>query len=93
MAVHHSRFSQAELPESVVRLIGRFFFGACGLVGVVAAWVPGATCAEVFALAERELRRARAVWALLGYARGGAPPYPAVLCTWVNAVVVHGFPV
>src|ERR1043166_4184785 len=62
------------------------------LDAVEAACVPGATTAELNAIAEGELRRARATSAFLGYAPGGAPPYPAVLCTSVNAVVVHGIP-
>ena len=62
------------------------------LDAVEAACVPGATTAELNAIAERELRRARATSAFLGYAPGGAPPFPAVLCTSVNAVVVHGIP-
>ena len=62
------------------------------LDAVEAACVPGVTTAELNAIAERELRRAKATSAFLGYAPGGAPPYPAVLCTSVNAVVVHGIP-
>jgi methionyl aminopeptidase len=62
------------------------------LDAVEAACVPGVTTAELNAIAEAELRRARATSAFLGYAPGGAPPYPAVLCTSVNAVVVHGIP-
>ncbi|HVV48294.1 MAG TPA: type I methionyl aminopeptidase [Polyangia bacterium] len=62
------------------------------LDAVEAACVPGVTTAELNAIAERELRRARATSAFLGYAPGGAPPYPAVLCTSVNTVVVHGVP-
>jgi methionine aminopeptidase len=60
------------------------------LDAVEAACVPGATTAELNAIAERELRRAKATSAFLGYAPGGAPPYPAVLCTSVNAVVGAG---
>ncbi|MFA5140708.1 MAG: type I methionyl aminopeptidase [Elusimicrobiota bacterium] len=48
---------------------------------------PGITTKELDALAERELRRARAEPAFLGY-RG----YPAVLCASVNDEVVHGIP-
>jgi methionyl aminopeptidase len=62
------------------------------LDAVEAACVPGVTTTELNAIAERELRRAKATSAFLGYAPGGAPPYPAVLCTSVNAVVVHGIP-
>ena len=60
------------------------------LEAVEAACLPGVTTAELNAIAERELRRAKATSAFLGYAPGGAPPYPAVLCTSVNTVVVHG---
>ena len=59
---------------------------------VEAACVPGATTGELNRLAERELRRARARSAFLGYRPGGVAPYPAVLCTSVNHVVVHGIP-
>jgi methionyl aminopeptidase len=41
---------------------------------------------------KRELARAKALSAFLDYRRGVLPPYPAVLCTWVNCVVVHGIP-
>src|SRR6266540_2863590 len=62
------------------------------LDAVEAACVPGVTTAELNAIAERELRRAKATSTFLGYRPGGAPPYPAVLCTSVNHVVVHGIP-
>jgi methionyl aminopeptidase len=62
------------------------------LDAVELACVPGATTGELNRIAERELRRARARSAFLGYRPGGAPPYPAVLCTSVNSVVVHGIP-
>ena len=62
------------------------------LDAVEAACVPGATTAELNRIAERELARAKAKSAFLGYRPGGAPPYPAVLCTSVNEVVVHGIP-
>jgi methionyl aminopeptidase len=62
------------------------------LDAVEAACVPGVTTAELNEIAERELRRAKASSAFLWYAPGGAPPYPAVLCTSVNTVVVHGIP-
>lgn len=65
---------------------------AAVLDAVEAACVPGATTGELNAIAARELARAGARSAFLGYRPGGAPPYPAVLCTSVNQVVVHGIP-
>src|SRR3954464_16037118 len=62
------------------------------LDAVEAACVPGVTTFELNAIAKRELERAKARSAFLGYRPGGAPPYPAVLCTSVNRVVVHGIP-
>jgi len=65
---------------------------AAVLDAVEAACVPGATTGELNAIAARELARAGARSAFLGYRPGGAPPYPAVLCTSINEVVVHGIP-
>lgn len=62
------------------------------LDAVEAACVPGVTTAELEAIAERELRRTGSTSAFLGYRPGGIAPYPAVLCTSVNEVVVHGIP-
>jgi methionyl aminopeptidase len=65
---------------------------AAVLDAVEAACVPGTTTGHLNRIAERELERAKARSAFLGYRPGGAPPYPAVLCTSVNRVVVHGIP-
>src|SRR5256886_16582955 len=62
------------------------------LDAVETACVPGVTTFELNGIAKRELARAKARSAFLGYRPGGAPPYPAVLCTSVNRVVVHGIP-
>jgi methionyl aminopeptidase len=62
------------------------------LDAVEAACVPGTTTGQLNRIAERELERAKARSAFLGYRPGGAPAYPAVLCTSVNRVVVHGIP-
>src|SRR5689334_15559695 len=61
------------------------------LDAVEAACLPGVTTAELNRLAARELDRAKARSAFLGYRQGGRP-YPAVLCTSVNGTVVHGIP-
>jgi methionyl aminopeptidase len=62
------------------------------LDAVEAACVPGVTTAELEAIARRELRRHGATSAFLGYGPGGIAPYPAVLCTSINEVVIHGIP-
>lgn len=62
------------------------------LDAVEAACLPGVSTAELNEVASRELRRAQAKSAFLGYAPRGMTPYPAVLCTSVNDVVVHGIP-
>ena len=53
---------------------------------------PGATTAQMNAMAEEELARRGAKSPFKGYAPGGMPPYPAVVCTSVNDVIVHGIP-
>jgi methionyl aminopeptidase len=62
------------------------------LDAVEAACVPGVSTAELNRIAQREMLAARAESALLGYALPGHDPYPAVLCTSVDEVVVHGIP-
>jgi len=49
----------------------------------------GVSLVELNALAEESIRRHGATPSFLGY---GHPPYPAVICTSVNDVVVHGIP-
>src|SRR6266536_851309 len=73
-----------------MREAGRVVAGV--LDAVEAACVPGVTTRELNRIAERELRRAGAKSAFLGYRQGKSPGYPAVLCTSVNHVVVHGIP-
>jgi methionyl aminopeptidase len=62
------------------------------LDAIEAACAPGVTTAELDAIAAREMKRAGARSVYLGYSPGGAPPYPRVLCTSINSVVVHGIP-
>jgi methionyl aminopeptidase len=81
--------SSGELAK--MRAAGRIV--AAVLDAVELACVPGVTTAELDRIAARELERARARSAFLGYRPGGhGPAYPAVLCTSVNRVVVHGIP-
>src|SRR3954465_10147691 len=62
------------------------------LDAIEAACVPGVSTAELNQIAERAIDRAGARSAFLGSRPHGAPPYPAVLCTSRNDVVVHGIP-
>ena len=53
---------------------------------------PGATTAQINAIAEEELAKRGAKSPFKGYAPMGLPPYPAVVCASVNDVIVHGIP-
>lgn len=50
---------------------------------------PGVSTSELNEVADAALKRLGGTSAFLGYAQ---PPYPAVLCTSINEVVVHGIP-
>jgi methionyl aminopeptidase len=53
---------------------------------------PGVTTAQLNAVAEEELAKRGAKSPFKGYAPMGLLPYPAVVCTSVNDVIVHGIP-
>src|SRR6476646_2520694 len=53
---------------------------------------PGATTAQLNAVAEEELADRGAKSPCKNYAPMGFPPYPAVVCTSNNDVIVHGIP-
>ncbi len=80
--------NQLELAK--MRAAGRIVHAV--LDAVEAACVPGVTTAQLNRVAERELERAKARSAFLGYGPRGLTPFPAVLCTSINDVVVHGIP-
>lgn len=50
---------------------------------------PGVSTAELNEIADRALKKAGSTSAFFGYA---SPPYPAVVCTSIDHVVVHGIP-
>jgi len=53
---------------------------------------PGMTTGDINDLALREIRNRGLESSFLGYGPGGAPPYPAVICTSLNEEIVHGIP-
>jgi methionyl aminopeptidase len=53
---------------------------------------PGITTLELDAIAERVVRQHGAVPSFKGYRGASSVPFPATLCTSVNAEVVHGIP-
>lgn len=53
---------------------------------------PGVTTAQLNAVAEEELAKRGAKSPFKGYSPLGLPPYPAVICTSANDVIVHGIP-
>jgi methionyl aminopeptidase len=53
---------------------------------------PGVTTAQLNSVAEKELADRGAKSPFFGYAPHGMDPYPAVVCTSVNDVIVHGIP-
>src|ERR1041384_3087157 len=53
---------------------------------------PGANTAQLNAVAEEGRARRGPTSPFKGYAPMGLPPYPAVVCSSVNDVIVHGIP-
>src|SRR5438552_17139237 len=80
--------SPAEIEK--MRRAGRIVHAV--LDAVEAACVPGVSTWELDRIAERTLDAHGATSCFRGYAPHSMPPYPAVLCTSVNAAVVHGIP-
>jgi methionyl aminopeptidase len=53
---------------------------------------PGVTTGEIDHAAHSEIKKRKLGSSFLGYGPGGAPPFPAVLCTSLNEEIVHGIP-
>lgn len=53
---------------------------------------PGVTTGELDELAREGIKKAGVKPAWLGYAPGGKPPFPGVICASINEEVVHGIP-
>ena len=52
----------------------------------------GVTTQEIDEVAQREIAKRGLGSSFLGYGPGGAPPFPAVVCTSINEEIVHGIP-
>src|SRR4051812_47567535 len=53
---------------------------------------PGVSTWELDEIARRGIAKHKVTSAFLNYNPGGKPPYPGVLCTSRNEVIVHGIP-
>jgi methionyl aminopeptidase len=53
---------------------------------------PGVITAEIDRAARAQIEERKLGSSFLGYGPRGAPPYPAVICTSLNAEIVHGIP-
>src|ERR1700722_1916167 len=78
---------QIKTPEQFAVLREAGLVVAKTLAAVAAAGRPGATTAELAALAWREIRAGGASRQFVGY-----HGYPATICTSVNDEIVHGIP-
>jgi methionyl aminopeptidase len=78
---------EIKTPEQVAMMREAGLVVARTLRTVAQAAVPGATTAELDALAEHEIRAAGAIPSFKGY-----HGYPASICTSVNNEIVHGIP-
>jgi methionyl aminopeptidase len=74
-------------PDEIAKLRAVNLVVSAVLDACEAAVKPGVSTWELNEIADRELKRAGSTSAFLGY-----HGYPAVLCTSVNEVVVHGIP-
>lgn len=62
------------------------------LESVCQAAKPGVSTWELDQIARKGIEKHKVTSAFLGYNPGGKPPYPGVLCTSRNEVIVHGIP-
>jgi methionyl aminopeptidase len=80
---------QLKSPSEIAKMREANLVVAETLDALEEASKPGVTTWELNELAANKLKQLKAESAFLNY---GHPPYPAVLCTSVNNVIVHGIP-
>jgi methionyl aminopeptidase len=84
--IHLKSPAELEKMRTASRHVGEILLRLSALVR------PGITTAEISRIAAEEIGRRKLRSSFLHYAPGGAPPFPAVICTSVNDEVVHGIP-
>ena len=88
-----ARGIEIKTAEQIERMRRAGLVVAEALAAMGAAVRPGATTAELDAIAREVLADNQATSSFLGYgADWGYPPYPATACISVNQTVVHGIP-
>ena len=88
-----ARGIEIKTAEQIERMRRAGLVVAEALAAMGAAVRPGATTAELDAIAREVLADNQATSSCLGYgADWGYPPYPATACISVNQTVVHGIP-
>lgn len=88
-----ARGIEIKTAEQIERMRRAGLVVAEALAAMGAAVRPGATTAELDAIAREVLADNSATSSFLGYgADWGYPPYPATACISVNQTVVHGIP-
>jgi methionyl aminopeptidase len=83
---------QLKSPSEIAKLREANLIVADVLDALEAAAKPGVSTWELNEIAATRLRQLKGDSAFLGYGGHGVPPYPAVVCTSINDVVVHGIP-
>jgi methionyl aminopeptidase len=79
-------------PAEIAKLREANLIVADVLDTLEAAAKPGVSTWELNDIAAARLKQLKGLSAFLGYGGHGIPPYPAVVCTSINEVVVHGIP-
>jgi methionyl aminopeptidase len=83
---------QLKSPAEIAKLREANLIVADVLDNLEAAANPGVSTWELNEIAASRLKQLKGESAFLGYGGHGTPPYPAVVCTSINEVVVHGIP-
>lgn len=86
MAIHYKSADEIAIMREAGRIV------AIAHQAIREAIKPGATTAELNAIADAVLRDHDATPAFLGYPKPDSPDFPASICASVNEELVHGIP-
>jgi methionyl aminopeptidase len=81
---------ELKTPDQIRSMRAAGLVVAAGLAAMTEAARPGVSTYELDQIARRVLAEAGAASSFLGYS--GPPPFPGVICSSRNAMVVHGIP-